>query len=186
MSSSISGAINITVNNGMFEINGEVMDLGTAMMRLNMDRTNLLDVQIADKMKEIQERNNRIKQLTELIAAMRSMKAEGKDDNTYDRVTISGTDGRARNIQDWGRYFGLDMNKWTDIPGRGTGDKQKTAWDANISFVQGIIDGLNSDSQMSMTQLQSLMNKRNTASDMTTNILSADKKTMDTITGNLR
>jgi len=181
----ISTNSQISIQDGMFIIDGQAYDLGTAMMKLNIDRTNELDKQIAGKMQDIKDKNDKVKMLNELLAFMRKCKAEGRDDDD-DRPEWKGMkltmNGQTKKAEDWAAELGV--TSWTDVQ---YNSKERDAqWDANISAVQAVIDGLNSDSQIAMTQLQSLMNKRNTASDMTTNILSLDKKAKDSITSNMR
>jgi small-conductance mechanosensitive channel len=61
------------------------------------------------------------------------------------------------------------------------GDKQK-----RVTQLKGQIDLMNSDSQLDMIGLQSLVNKRNEAFDMLSNLLNKFQKTMDGIVGNMR
>lgn len=181
----------IAPKDGMFVMDGQSYDLGTLMLVLNEKRTSLIDSQIADRMSAMQDRNNKIKQLNELLATFRSYKAEGRDDDHNSKwgdksgtpFKIAGTDDKARTPDQWMAHYGL---KCTDVQYDKKASERDAQWDANITAVQTAIDGLNSDSQLEMTQLQSLMNKRNTSSDMTTNIIANDKKSKDTIVGNLR
>lgn len=55
-----------------------------------------------------------------------------------------------------------------------------------IENLKGKIDALNSDSQLDMIRLQSLIDKRNQAFEMASNTLQRDQKTRDSITGNFR
>lgn len=191
--------------NGMFVMDGQSYDLGTLMLVINEKRTSLIDQQIADRMSAMQDRNKKIKALNELLATFRSYKAEGRDDQKVNApkipfisssyfeeyaakksgtpFKISGMGDVARTPAQWMDHFGL---KRTDVKHGSKAAERDAQWDANITAIQTAIDGLNSDSQLEMTQLQSLMNKRNTASDMTTNIIANDKKSKDTIVGNLR
>jgi len=52
--------------------------------------------------------------------------------------------------------------------------------------LKGRIDSLNSSSQMDMIRMQSLMNKRNQAFELMTNVLSKFSKNRDAIIGNMR
>ena len=55
-----------------------------------------------------------------------------------------------------------------------------------IAELKAKIDKLSGDSQMDMIQLQGLINKRNQAMDMVTNLLQKYQKTLDGIIGNMR
>ncbi|WP_424358481.1 hypothetical protein [Methanocella sp. MCL-LM] len=57
---------------------------------------------------------------------------------------------------------------------------------AQIDYLKGLIDGLNSEAQLDMIRLQSLIDKRNQAFEMASNTLQQDQKTRDSIVGNLR
>jgi len=57
---------------------------------------------------------------------------------------------------------------------------------AAITGLKGDMDKLNSDSQLDMIGIQGLVNKRNEAFDMLTNLLGKFQKTIDGIVGNLR
>ncbi len=174
---------------GMFIVNGKEMDLGQLMLQLNLDRTKQLDAQIADQMSEIQDRNNKLKALNELLSQMRSAKAEGRDDDSGDWgdktsavFNLDGTDGQSRNVDDWMDYFGLTK---TDVQYDAKTETRDAQWDANIEAVKGEIDGLNSDSQLAMTRMQSLVNKRNEAFDTGSNMLQNDQKSRDSVVRNL-
>ncbi len=192
-----SGAAqSVTAKDGMFVVNGQAMDLGTLMLSLSMEQTSLIDDQISVMMSQIQDQNDKLKALNELLTQMQSAKAQGLDDdatwsgqdskgkaNASPTFTIStGTDGQSRDIDGWMDYFGLTS---TDVQYDAKSDTRDSEWDANIQAVQGAQSGLNSDSQLSMTQLQQLINARNTSYDMASNFLSTDQKSKDTITNNL-
>lgn len=62
----------------------------------------------------------------------------------------------------------------------------KSELDSDITKKKGEIDQLNSDSQIDMIGLQSLVNKRNESFDTLTNLLGKFQKTIDGIVGNYR
>jgi hypothetical protein len=55
-----------------------------------------------------------------------------------------------------------------------------------ISDLKTEIDGLNSESQINMIRVQGLVNKRNEAFDMLSNLIGKFQKTIDGIVGNMR
>ena len=65
-------------------------------------------------------------------------------------------------------------------------DKNKGAWDIKIEETKGEIDNLNSTSQLAMVKLQSLINKRNQAFDMLTNIINKIQNNLNNIVSNMR
>ena len=71
----------------------------------------------------------------------------------------------------------------------GTAEQKQQARDtinAVITGLKGDMDKLNSDSQLDMIGIQGLVNKRNEAFDMLTNLLGKFQKTIDGIVSNLR
>jgi len=66
------------------------------------------------------------------------------------------------------------------------GELQKETDKDRVASLKSQIDKLNTGSQLDMIQLQSLMNKRNQAYDMMTNLLQKYQKTLDGIVGNMR
>jgi hypothetical protein len=68
---------------------------------------------------------------------------------------------------------------------------ESNQWDNNkrqeaIEKVKARMDSLNGDSQMDMIRMQSLVNKRDQAYEMATNLMSKDQKSKDAIISNLR
>lgn len=184
----------IGYNDGMFVVDGQAMDLGTLMLSLNLERTQLIDSQITDQLEKVKEQNDKLKALNELLTQMQSAKSQGLDDDSNwggkssdakvsPSFSLDGTDGQNRDIDAWMDYFGLTK---TDVQYNASDDTRNSQWDANIQAVQGAQTGLNSDSQLAMTQLQQLINARNTAYDMASNALSSDQKSKDNVVGNLR
>ncbi|MCX5769436.1 MAG: hypothetical protein NTZ09_04070 [Candidatus Hydrogenedentes bacterium] len=178
----------IQASGGMFIVDGKSMDLGQLMMELNIDRTNIIDAQLADQMKEVQDKNTQLKALNELMAQCRQFKANktaGNDDNAAGaEFTLPGYEDKgAKQVNEWFTEFGLTE---TDVNPSDDKDEWEAEWDANIQTIKGAIDSLNSDSQLAMTRLQSLMNKRNQSYEVVSDVLQKDQKTRDTITGNLR
>jgi hypothetical protein len=66
------------------------------------------------------------------------------------------------------------------------GSLNEDAVDGLIDSVKGNIDSLNSESQLDMIRMQSLMDKRNQRYEQTSNTLEKDQKTRDSIVGNTR
>lgn len=165
-----SGAAqSVTAKDGMFIVDGKAMDLGTLMLSLSMEQTSLIDDQISAQMSQIQDQNDKLKELNDLLTALNKAKA-------------SGDKSMSSSLESQMKEFGLTVTTVKSGDDKSTRDSE---WDANIQAVQGAQSGLNSDSQLSMTQLQQLINARNTSYDMASNFLSTDQKSKDTITNNL-
>ena len=181
----MSGVSNVqSAGDGWFMVDGARMDLGALMMTLQLERTKELDKTIADQMKQIKDRNAQIKALNEFLGGVRKFKGDGSDDDTASTVTINGqTKTLWRGDDSWAKQFGIS---WTDINGGASRKTRDGQWDLNIENIKGKIDGLNSDSQLDMIRLQSLIDKRNQAFEMASNTLQKDQKTRDAIVGNFR
>ncbi len=182
----MGGIGSIQASGGMFIVDGQALDLGQLMMQINIERTELIDSQLADQMAEVQERNQQLKALTDLMAMCRQMKAEKSatnDDNAAGQTfELPGYEG-AKTVSQWFAEFGMTE---TDVNPNDSTEEWEAEWDANIQTIKGAIDSLNSDSQLAMTRLQSLMNKRNQAYETVSDVLQKDQKTRDSIVGNLR
>ena len=165
---------NIAVgSNGGFVVNGGTeVSLGTLLMQLNIDRTKTLDSQIADQMSEIQERNEKLRALNDFLASLRQTRETTGKDNRLKVDNDAG--GQAiglgikdengneikKNIDGWFDYFGLTV---TNLDPYAKDAEWQSQVDANIEAVKGYIDTLNSDSQLDMIRLQSLIDKRSVA-----------------------
>ena len=192
----------VQASGGVFSIMGangqkQQVDLGTLMMMLNLDRTKNLDSQIAIQLSEIQERNNKITQLTEFLSACRSHKASGKDDGCPDgskssdgsgMLTIGGVTKSIQGVGGWAETLGI---QWTDVqwhrdssnaPGK---DQWNAQWDANISAIRGKIDTMNNDSQMANIKLQNLLEKRGNSFEMATKVMDTNNQSIQSILRNL-
>ena len=114
-------------------------DIEGAFMLVQTNRTLSLDRQIAERLKELQARNDEIKTLNDRLAAINKPDKDLTDPE------------RERKVQ-----------------------------------LRGQIDKLNADSQLDTIKLQSLINKRNQALEMLTNLLQKFQKVLDSIVGNMR
>jgi predicted nucleic acid-binding Zn-ribbon protein len=106
-------------------------------------------------------------------------------------VLDSAITDRASAMQDRNKQIG-DINtkinaKRTEL--QGISDKNSKEYkngELELQKMQTQIDTLSSSSQLDMIQLQGLINKRNQAVEMLTNLVQKFAKTMDTIVGNMR
>ena len=203
------------VNGGM-SVNGmdlSSMDIETAMMAVQSQRTQLLDAQLADQIKAVQARNDQISKLNNVLSAL--TKAQG---------AFSGSSA-GDTIKDWGkekvasieiplndaiRDAGVGDLGFTPRQGRISVDKDhpksddypghvlaaasnifqgattKGEVDAAITKIKGMIDTQSNSQQMDMLRLQSLSNKRNEAFDVMTNFVKKMQDNRSSIIGNMR
>jgi hypothetical protein len=185
MGGQVNNSVQVT-NDGFFMVDGEKLDLGQLMMNLQLDMTIEIDRQIADQMAEIKERNEKLSLYNDILAAMRKAKSEGEKYESHVKVTLP--DGSEKSVYALREDMGYS-DGWTLVGGsknKGSTATIEKQWDANIELVKGKIDSLNSESQLDMIRLQSLMDKRNQRYEQASNTLQKDQKTRDTITGNTR
>ena len=74
-------SINPVSVGGMAPINLDSMDLEAALMYVQTQRANLLEAQLRDQLKAVQERNQMIAALNEILAAVRAQRPSGKPDS---------------------------------------------------------------------------------------------------------
>ena len=180
----VGAAGSVTAKDGMFMVNGQSFDLGQLMLQLSLDRTTELDKTIADQMSDIQNRNNDLKQRNDLMSQVRAHSGDGNMDAQVTLPSVTDANGNpvTKSLSDWFTYFGI---KSVPIETESSSTKA-SSWDANVKNIQNQVDGLNNDSQLAMTRLQSLVNKRNQSFEEASNMLQKDQKTRDTVVGNLR
>lgn len=100
---------------------------------------------------------------------------------------IEGMQARNAQIKSLNDQLKVEQGKLATVTG--TAEQKQAARDninATITGLKGDMDKLNSDSQLDMIGIQGLVNKRNEAFDMLTNLLGKFQKTIDGIVGNMR
>ncbi|CAB3873244.1 MULTISPECIES: hypothetical protein [Achromobacter] len=201
----------INANGGVGAIslqNLQSMDIETALMAVQSERTKLLDTQLQAQIQEVQNRNEMIGKLNNVLNALNAAAGQFK-------AGASGTD----KIPDWNndkvkaieiplndaiKAAGLGDLGFTARQGRisnpsdpmGTvlpaatnimqGATTKGEVDAAINKVKGMIDAAGNSQQMDMLRLQSLTNKRNEAFDVMTNFVKKMQESRSSIIGNMR
>ena len=164
MSSSVG---TITVANGSFyiKVNGESqkIEIGSLMMAVNLGYVEELDVQIADKLSEMGERNNQIEVVTELIEFLQAADA---DVGIYPDQTFT-VNGQTKTISEWFKYLGVDFDT-SQLGIDYTSTKEEVekfheTMSTNIESLQSALDLLNNDSETATLELQNLTEKRSNA-----------------------
>jgi hypothetical protein len=202
--------MNVAINtSGVTPIDIEGMDITTAMLAVQSQRTQLLDQQIAVQIKEVQARNDKIAALNNVLAGLNKATAQFKSDAKPTDTIPDWNDDKVKSIEvplndsiqaaglgDLG--FTARQGQITDPnnPGKtvvlpaGTnimqGGTTKAELDAAVSKVKGMIDSVGNSQQMDMLRLQSMSGKRSEAFDTMTNFLKKDQDGKSSIIGNLR
>ena len=155
------------------------MDIETAMMAVQSQRTQLLDTQLASQIKDVQGRNDAIAQLNSTLGDVTALqgKLETKDGNTK----LPDNDETRKMVaaaKDALNKSGLDASTF-DLTTKG-------GLDSAVTKIKGAIDGQSNSQQMDMLRLQSLSNKRNEAFDVMTNFVKKMQDSRSSIVGNMR
>lgn len=171
------GAFYITDKDG----NTTEVDLGTLMMMLNLDRVSNLDRQLEAQLTEIQERNALLTELTEFMDSCRAAKANGQGPGFPGQMT-------ALEYKEKLSEFGISCDALPASVKPSKDEDKKTweaQWDAVISSIQSKISNLNNDSQMANIKLQNLMDKRNNAFEMASQVMKSNTGTVESVIRNL-
>lgn len=174
------------------------MDLETALMMVQSDRANNLEVQMKDQLKAVADRNKDIANLNKLLTELRTARPGGNDTDArggisldlYNKAVAAGltmpTGGDAV-PQEHKTRTGFDYRRFQPIYNTETKyePKQKT-FDVWAEEIKGKIDAMSSSQQMDMLRLQSLSNKRNEAFEIMTNFVKKMSDNRASIIGNLR
>ncbi|MBS1196635.1 MAG: hypothetical protein H6R18_420 [Proteobacteria bacterium] len=147
------------------------MDLETAMMMVQSDRANNLEVQLKGQLKSVADRNAEIANLNKLLTSLRTARPSGSDTEATGKISTT--------INEDAVKAGLTMPTGKDAPkevknknGTVTGyDVKQKTFDTWAEEIKGKIDSLSSTQQMDMLRMQSLSNKRNEAFELMTNFI---------------
>ncbi|MEK8131854.1 hypothetical protein WMW72_28495 [Paenibacillus filicis] len=156
-------------NNAIGGINGQniaSMDIETALMAVQSERTRLLDAQLQEQIKAVQERNTQMAQLNSLLNELRVQRT-----------------GQAPYSLPAGLH---DQVKMHLIQYASKTSFNAAEMDSMIQELKQKIDAANNSQQMDMLRLQSMSNKRNEAFDVMTNFVKKMQDSRSSIIGNMR
>lgn len=187
------------VGQGQFVVivNGQqkTMSIGDMNLMLRMEQVEQWDKEIADQFAEIQQANNKRKQLNGLISAMRSAKENLRNDDIH-KISLEGFPAsEKRTIHHWLELQGFkqgdggfvditrgDVSKATSKDAKQADkDVVRSKWDANIELVKSKIDALSSDTELKMLRFRQLVDKRGTAMQEAKSTLQQEKRLKDSI-----
>ncbi|MGW8309313.1 MAG: hypothetical protein ACWGIK_26435 [Achromobacter pulmonis] len=188
------GAINMT------DISG--MDIETALMMVQTERTKLLDSQLKSQIEEVQKRNELTGALNDMQAKLNGMKGtlDSKDAKPGDRVSEgAGTPTNKTLATEYATQafkLGMDPAPVTATPIKDaagnvvgatvTGMPTREGLEKAIPDLKSKLDSASNSQQMDMLRLQSLSNKRNEAFDTMTNFIKKMQDSRSSIIGNMR
>lgn len=200
MSGPVGGA-NGAGNIGGIDISS--MDLETALMAVQNERVKLLDAQLQNQIKEVQNRNEQIAKLNDAMNSLNALVGlfkSGKDGATkmqdggipdWNKVGTE-NDNRYNQMRDsmWKAMgeAGVDLNtdKYQLQVDGGISKVTKGSLDTAIQAIKNKVDALSNTQQMDMTRLQGMTNKRNEAFDVMTNFIKKMQDSRSSIIGNMR
>ncbi|GAB6929006.1 type III secretion system needle tip complex Bsp22 [Paenibacillus sp. JCM 10914] len=156
-------------NNSLGQIDLSSLDIESALMAVQQQRTQMLDAQLNDQIQAVQKRNEEIAKNNEVMAgingALSSEAVDGKyviSDELAGKLAAAGVADASKKD-----YTADELNQAT----------QK---------IKGDIDSLSNSQQMEMLRLQSMTNKRNEAFDVMSNFIKKMEESRSSIIGNMR
>ena len=205
--------VNAAGTSGLSGINLQSMDLETALMMVQTERTRLLDTQLASQIEAVQARNDQTAKLNTALSALNKSVAlfppdakatkklvdiDGWPTEKIHSIEVPINDAlRAAGISDIGFHNHCGNRVTVSNPDGGymtlasgpgvmNGSVTKGELDAAITTIKGMIDSQSNSQQMDMLRLQSLSNKRNEAFDVMTNFIKKMQDSRSSIIGNMR
>ncbi|ANA81106.1 putative secreted protein [Paenibacillus vortex V453] len=156
-------------NNSIGQIDITSMDIETALMAVQQQRTQLLDTQLNNQIQDVQKRNEEIAKKNDTMAEINGALA-----------------GESVN----GQYL-IPDDLAAKLAAEGIADASKKEYTAEeliqaTEKLKGSIDNLSNSQQMDMLQLQSMTNKRNEAFDVMSNFIKKMEDSRSSIIGNMR
>jgi branched-chain amino acid transport system substrate-binding protein len=161
------------------------MDIETALMMVQAERTRLLDAQLQQQIQEVQNRNEQVSKLNTVLNGLNALQA---------RIVGTTADARLDGSEPVERYAGdvaalraamLTAGVTLDL-GTDAGGWTRGGLDTAITKVKGMIDAAGNSQQMDMLRLQAMSNKRNEAFDVMTNFVKKMQESRSSIIGNHR
>ena len=165
------------------------VDLETAMMMVQSDRANNLEVQLKGQLQAVAQRNQDIASLNKLMTDLRAMRPSGSDPEKWGNMGANQQAGRDMYARVQAAGLTIPDAAGGDAvnePGTNIYDAKQKTYDVWIEEIKGKIDSASNSQQMDMLRLQSLSNKRNEAFEIMTNFVKKMSDSRGSIVGNMR
>lgn len=162
------------------------IDLETALMMVQQERTKLLDSQLQQQIQEVRNRNDQIARLNELLAELNALQARfpaGPTATTRLETVVTASELATVRQRLDAAVLAAGVDLGLDGP---TGAWTQGQVDTAVTKVKGLIDAAGNGQQLEMLRLQSLTNKRNEAFDVMVDFLKRMRENRSSIVGNLR
>lgn len=175
--------------NGIYDMDGKSYSLDELMMALSMQRADTYEAQIVSQANEMKQRNERVKVLAGVMAALKGVEDGEKDwSNLYDAKSQMVLDPKSQkevSVKAFLQSEGIGMLE--------SDNSRKSDWiwgaverKEAIEKIKASIDSLNSQAQIDMIRLQGAVAKRDNAVEMASNLQKSLYKPNDSIVGNMR
>jgi len=161
-----SGTINIT-NLSLADLKSMPVDV--MAFYLAIIQTNELDKQISGALEAIRNKQTDLAEARKVLDKMKELQGQN---STADIPS---------EMAQWLRDRGIAYA----IPSSGDKDQIKNQWETNISYLNSYIQNSNSAIELDMLNIQSLMNKRNQALEMSSTIMKKSSESKEAIIRNI-
>ncbi|MGY2986269.1 hypothetical protein [Bradyrhizobium sp. USDA 4508] len=154
--------------------------LYSTMILLMMERHGIYETELRADYASMQARNNLLKDMNSALATLRAERPN--DDKTVKAYgTFVDSQGKTRSVYEFIQANGIAIETNNhDVYGI------QAEFDAAINNVKAAIDSANSEGQMAVISYQSLLDKLNQVTELTSNVLAKDEKAKEAIIGNIR
>lgn len=163
---------------GISSVDLSGMDLETALMMVQQQRSALLDGQLQSQVEVVQQRNETISHMNSTLGELRALAPE--DNQPLSNSTLVHHLGEETTLGELAATLGLPQDRIND----GSIDKQDM--EMMTDRLKGQIDAATNSQQMDMLRLQSLSNKRNEAFELMTDFVKKMQDSRSSIIGNMR
>ena len=190
-----AGDYNVTVDNAT-----SMMDFQDLMVQFSKQRAIAVEGEVEPLSTRMQQRNDRLDELSEALAELTEVQAEFDSDDEGARDAhswISNETGKV--LESLGytpTYYATEDDRPSDNKKRA--DFYKAGWrtesqysmnkktlEGMLSLVKSEIDGLNNESQTDMTRLQSLVDRRDESYSTATDLMTSISDTRSNVIRNL-
>jgi hypothetical protein len=146
-------------------------------------RMQSLDSQIQSRIGGMEDQQAELASLNENAGIIQALQAASTRDGNIDADTIVTIDGESHSARDWLEIAGVEV---ATVPDAETGDWYTAAgMRAAVESIQSTIKEVNQGAEMTMMELQSLMQQRSSEISLATNMLKSVQDGTDAIVRNI-
>ena len=151
------------------------LDIGSVMMMVNLERATIMESQVMDQAQRMKEINEEIRTAQHFMSEARKFEKGGGW--WGDAATFTRSCGTVWRMKEFAQSANIQVYEE---------HQDASVWKVVIEKIKQRVDSLNSNSQLEMIKLQSLINKRNQAFEMSSNHVNKFSGTLDKIISNMR